>query len=668
MARRTYYLSVLILISLIFISSLQINLGVSQSELSDNTKTLNPARIDEIISALPRYTIEQNESDWLPDQYEMLLISPDNASFIDAANVFAEWKREIGIPALVVANWSDYEGIDGPEKIRNAIISYYNKYPIKWVLLLGDTEIIPIRYAYNPDCQLVGDSEPVGDQYKKPTDYYYAELTSDWDIDDDGKWGEHSTYNSASDVPELDYSPEVYVGRFPVDNVYELYNVFNKTMNYEQGKYAGEWMHKYLALSGVSDYPASSDLDGEDEAIINQYILDNYVNDSMDWIHMMDYTSFYTPEDSDNVKNLSKTAALAAINNGTSIITYAGHGSPSRFSASSVLTTSDVPNLSNTNKPSFIFADACSTNSYDYDCLGEDLIKQPNTGAIGYIGSMRLSWYYPNDTALEADNRGLTKLYFKEMFNNGEFQQGKALYESKKAYVNSHWFKSLLPNYTYFEMERKSILSYMLLGDPSLYIYTDKAGSFSPLFPEDMVAYEGSKYEVQLKSDSDTPIRDTKLTLRSEDGLYRVFSSDDEGIITFILPLGNRTFDYSLFAHNMIYRNGSFKVDIDNKAPMIKKTETTPINPKATNNITFNTTINDYGLGICYGYLVLSTNDFENFSYYPLIPRFNSCEYDVTLKLREGNHQYGIVSFDYMNNYNTTLYNGTMYLDISPAT
>ncbi|MHA2017133.1 MAG: hypothetical protein ACTSXY_02555, partial [Promethearchaeota archaeon] len=75
MARRTYYLSVLILISLIFISSLQINLGVSQSELSDNTKTLNPARIDEIISALPRYTIEQNESDWLPDQYEMLLIS-----------------------------------------------------------------------------------------------------------------------------------------------------------------------------------------------------------------------------------------------------------------------------------------------------------------------------------------------------------------------------------------------------------------------------------------------------------------------------------------------------------------------------------------------------------------------------------------------------------------
>ncbi|MHA1899410.1 MAG: hypothetical protein ACTSW5_00845, partial [Promethearchaeota archaeon] len=126
MARRTYYLSVLILISLIVISSLQINLGVSRSELSDNAKTLNPARIDEIISALPRYTIEQNESDWLPDQYEMLLISPDNASFIDAANVFAEWKREIGMPTLVVANWSDYEGIDGPEKIRNAIISYYN--------------------------------------------------------------------------------------------------------------------------------------------------------------------------------------------------------------------------------------------------------------------------------------------------------------------------------------------------------------------------------------------------------------------------------------------------------------------------------------------------------------------------------------------------------------
>jgi hypothetical protein len=600
----------------------------------------------------------------------MLLISPENSSFVEAAQVFAEWKHQIGIPTLVVANWSDYEGIDGPEKIRNAIISYHNLYPIKWVLLLGDTEIIPIRYVYNPDAQLVNDYERVGNQYDKPTDYYYAELTSNWDIDEDEKWGEYSRINNTLYISELDYDPEVYVGRFPVDNTSELYDLFNKTMDYEAGIYAGDWMNKYLALSGVSNYPASDDLNGEDEAILNQYILDNFVKDSMNWTHMLAHTSSYTPVDSENVMGLTRSVAIEAINNGSSIIVYAGHGSSSRFAASSVLTISDIPQLTNYNKPSFVFADACTTNSFDYGDgnIGETLIKQSNTGAIGYIGSMRLSWYLTNDTLLEQFNRGLTKLFFNEMFMNNNFQQGKALYESKKAYANSNWFQNHLPNYTYFEMDRKSILSYMLLGDPSVYIYTDTAQLFSPLFPEDVIAYEGGKYVIQIKSVLGTPVPYAKLTLWSDDGHYRVFSTDEEGYMIFTLPLGNRSFNYSLSAHNMIYFSGILNVEIDNRAPMIEEIEIAPVRPRANDIINLNTTINDNGLGICYGYLILSTDNFNNYSYYPLVPKFKECEYEVELRLEDGDYQYGIVTFDYMENYNSTLFAGALFFSISPAT
>ena len=668
MSRRRSYRIIILTLTLFFMVSPLINIGGTQTTSIMGAKALDSTQIDKIISELPRDEIIQNESDWLPDQYEMLLISPENSNFVDAAQVFAEWKRQIGIPTLVVANWSDYGGVDGPENIRNAIISYYEIFPIKWVLLLGDTGIIPIRYVYNPDCQLVGDSEPVPfDQYEKPTDYYYAELTSDWNIDEDGKWGEHSAFDNASYIPELDYNPEVYVGRFPVDNISELYNLFNKTMDYEAGIYAGDWMNKYLALSGISDQPASGDADGEDEGILNQYILDNSVNNSMDWTHMLDYTEYYTPVDSERVMNLSKSTALEAINNGSSIIVYAGHGSPSRFAASNVLTIGDVPSLSNNNKPSFIFGDACSTNSYDYECLGEELIKQPETGAIGYISSMRLSWYYPNDTFLEACNRGLTKSYFNEMFNNSHFQQGKALYESKKAYVNSRWFQSLDLDFKYFEMERKSILSYMLLGDPSVYIYTDTAQLFSPLFPENLVAYEGSNYVIQIKSALESPVPYAKLTLWSDDGYFRVFDADEEGKMDFTLPLGNRSFNYSLSGHNMVYSSGSFDVNIDNKSPMIEETEITPTKPRADKITIFNTTINDYGLGICYGYLILSKDDFSNYTYYPLTPNYADYKYEVALKIADGDYQYGIVSFDYMDNYNSTLYAGVSFITISPA-
>ena len=668
MSRHRSYRIVIFILLLVFISSPLINLGGSQFKSISSVKALDSPQIDMIISELPRDEIIRNDSDWLPNQYEMLLISPDNSNFMEAAEVFADWKRQIGIPTLVVANWSNYGGIDGPENIRKAIISYYDLYPIKWVLLLGDTEIIPIRYVYNPDVQLVGDHEPVGDQSEKPTDYYYAELTSDWDIDGDGKWGEQTAYDNASYIPELDYDPEVYVGRFPVDNISELHDLFNKTMNYEAGINSGDWMNKYLALSGISDYPTSSDLDGEDEGILNQYILDNFVGDSMEWMHMLDHTSYYTPVESERVMDLTKTTALEAINNGTSIIVYAGHGGPTSFAASNVLSTSDVPQLSNQNFPSFFFADACSTNSYDYNSLGEELIKQPDTGAIGYIGSMRLSWYLSNDTYLEQFNRGLTKLFFNEMFMNNYFQQGKALYESKKAYANTSWFNRDLSVYDYFEMDRKSILSYMLLGDPSVYIYSETAQIFSPLFPEDIVAYEGGKYVIQIKSDLGNSVPNAKLTLWSEEGHYRVFNADEQGNMVFTLPLGNRSYNYSLSAHNMIYYTGIVNTEIDNKAPMIEDTEITPNKPRANNIINFNTSLNDNGLGICYGYLILSTDDFNNYTYYPLIPKFKDCEYEVELKLEDGDYQYGIVSFDYMDNYNSTLYTEASFITIYPAT
>ncbi len=668
MNRHRSYRIIIFALILVFISSPLINIGDSQFTSISSVKALDSTQIDKIISELPRDEIIQNESDWLPNQYEMLLISPENSSFIEAAQVFAEWKQEIGIPTLVVANWSDYEGVDGPEKIRNAIISYYDLYPIEWVLLLGDTEIIPIRYVYNPDSLLIPEKEPVGNQYEKPTDYYYAELTSNWDIDEDGKWGEQSAYDNASYIPELDYDPEVYVGRFPVDNISELHDLFNKTLDYEAGIYAGDWMHKYLALSGVSDYPNSKDSDGEDEGILNQYILDNFVSDSMEWTHMLDHTSAYTPVDSENVIGLSKAVAIDAINNGSSIIVYAGHGSNISFAASGVIRIEDIPQLSNYNKPSFVFADACTTNSYDYDSLGEEFIKQPNTGAIGYIGSMRLSWYLMNDTNLEIFNRGLTKLFFNEMFMNNNFQQGKALYESKKAYANSRWFNRDLSVYDFFEMDRKSILSYMLLGDPSVYIYTDTAQLFSPLFPEDIVAYEGGKYVIQIKSELGISVPNAKLTLWSDDGHYRVFNADEEGNMVFTLPLGNRSYNYTLSAHNMIYYSGIFNTEIDNKAPMIEDIEISPNKPKAADFINFNTTINDSGLGICYGYLILSTDGFNNYTYYPLVPKFKNCEYEVELKLVDGDYQYGIVSFDYMENYNSTLYAGLSIISISPAT
>ena len=43
-----------------------------------------------------------------------------------------------------------------------------------------------------------------------PTDYYYADLTGNWDYDGDGFYGERGQ-------DTVDFTPEVIVGRIPTD-------------------------------------------------------------------------------------------------------------------------------------------------------------------------------------------------------------------------------------------------------------------------------------------------------------------------------------------------------------------------------------------------------------------------------------------------------------------
>jgi len=132
-----------------------------------------------IMEEVPREAGVQIEEEWLTPQYAMLLLlPPDHAEFLPLAQEFAAWKAFKGIPAVIEANYTRFTGHDGPERVRNAIKWYYQTYPIEWVLLLGDVELIPIRNIWNNDTSYVTDKEDYRfNQNSKPTDFYYADLT-----------------------------------------------------------------------------------------------------------------------------------------------------------------------------------------------------------------------------------------------------------------------------------------------------------------------------------------------------------------------------------------------------------------------------------------------------------------------------------------------------------
>ncbi|MFX0104779.1 MAG: C25 family cysteine peptidase, partial [Candidatus Hodarchaeota archaeon] len=89
---------------------------------------------------------------WYNPKIEMLIITPNITSFIDAVKPLMDWKNEKGVKTVILSNFSLYEGRDDAEKIRNMIKLYYENENIQWVLLAGDAQsnLIPIREVYNP--------------------------------------------------------------------------------------------------------------------------------------------------------------------------------------------------------------------------------------------------------------------------------------------------------------------------------------------------------------------------------------------------------------------------------------------------------------------------------------------------------------------------------------
>jgi len=208
------------------------------------------------VTFLPEINYTSLNNIWYNPKIEMLIITPNDTDFINAVKPLMEWKNEKGVKTIILSNFSLYEGRDTAEKIRNMIKEYYEKENIRWVLLAGDAQddLIPIRKVYNPDVLRWedGKTETVGDEYYKPTDFYYADLTGTWDSDDDEIWGE-APRDNAYGLDEISWTPEVYVGRLPADNAHELEIMINKTLKYETNPEVGDWMNRMLLAGGISE-------------------------------------------------------------------------------------------------------------------------------------------------------------------------------------------------------------------------------------------------------------------------------------------------------------------------------------------------------------------------------------------------------------------------------
>ncbi len=642
----------------LFFRTHKFNYNISRTALADDTPDVD-------MNDLPDIDYDVLNELWYEPKVEMLIITPNGSQdFVNAVTPLMDWKNEKGVKTIILSNFSLYPGNDNATKIRNMIKSFYEKENIQWVLLAGDAQddLIPIRKTYNPDVfdynQLFGGSEyeSAGIQYYKPTDFYYADLTGTWDDNNNNKWGESAEKTKDNiNKDEIEWIPDVYVGRFPANDAFELEIMVSKSLKYETNPEIGEWMNKMLLAGAIS---SSTPL--EDEAVLTTYIWSNYVLNKMNFTHLHRTASPYNPPippATNRQEDLTSTNIASELDLGYSTAIIASHGSSTFFEdyLGNIYTVGQATLAKNNNTPTLIYGDACTTTPYDIsddNNIGENLIKKENAGAIGYIGGMRVTWYFEDDDELAMLNRGNAKLFWEEFFEQKKFQQGKALYDSKVTYMESDHFTEGWGSLDQ-EWERKNILSYNLLGDPEVDIYTNKPLNATNPFTEKV--YEGQLIKSIIRDANGSIVPYARVHMRTNGGKYRTVYANIKGEVNFRIPVqANEPYNVTITGHNLIPTYLNFTTLPDSIDPDFLDDKTSPKEPTVSSNILFDAEVIDLQSGIQSVYLLQSRNDdFDNYEYYEMSNSFKDDKEDFKCtidKLKPGDYYFLLLARDWANN------------------
>ena len=263
-----------------------------------------------------------------------------DSSYRLTLNRFANYKMNAGYDVQVVTTQETGGDVWSIKAYIQGLYDNVNTRP-EYVLLAGDANTIPISSGSDGI-----ESDPI-------TDLNYSRL--------DGE----------------DYFADVFLGRFPINNNYQLNNIINKTINTEINL-----QHYYdiaYLIAGDSDESWLTDWWWRMQfEIAHDHIIRNtFIPQEFNWHRL------YQP-------NINQVAN--ALSTSPKYFIYSGHGSYRVWAGVSFsLFNTNIPQVFDNIYP-FVFAFACRTGDFyrydtDNECIGKSWMIKPNGGSSIYFGS-----------------------------------------------------------------------------------------------------------------------------------------------------------------------------------------------------------------------------------------------------------------------------------------
>jgi hypothetical protein len=427
------------------------------------------------------------------DEFDFIIIAPSD--FSDELNLLVEHKENHGIVTKIITLKDIYESIyfsvygrDEPEKIKYFIKNAKETWNIKYVLLVGSKDLMPVRFTRIP----VGH----GNYSYYISDLYYADLYfsnnsfCSWDSNNDGIFADK---NDSGYIDKVDLYPDIYLGRILVKTESELNTVIDKIINYENTANEQDWFNNFIACGG--DDPRSILIESilpfllgrlghivfEGEYLGNKAakILKNFTAKKI-------YASGLVKP---FIKGLTRNNINKAINDGAGFIMFNGHGNVDKaiytnfpFSKKiwlpkpSGYMTSDIQNLNNGYKlPVGVFLGClCADFNTSESPIAWEFISHESGGLIASYACTTGGQYVLSSLVTKSLHGHIMLSVFRS-FADGNDIAGKLWDDSIRNYLNDERALQLGDAFSMLNWNNKLsnhlvLEEWVLLGDPTLKI------------------------------------------------------------------------------------------------------------------------------------------------------------------------------------------------------
>jgi len=238
------------------------------------------------------------------------------------------------------------------------------------------------------------------------------------------------------------------IGRLPLRTAAEADTVVEKIINYQKNNHGGAWKNQLTWVADDGDYNLHLQ-DAED-------ISNNLKSKVPNWNSKKIYLDLYavTSNIAGNTYPLVNADINRAINNGSLILNYTGHGNYSRLAEEAVITQTDVQQWDNAGRLPLMITASCDFAPYDEPQLspfGFDALLKNSKGVAALVAASRLVYAYSNK---QINDQFIQKLLVPD--STGHFLTiGSALQKAKMA----AWAQG---------EDHVNTFKFTLLGDPAM--------------------------------------------------------------------------------------------------------------------------------------------------------------------------------------------------------